>query len=136
SEYFSTDSRRWSQQTAATILTDLSKVEPASALTKGHREKGKWKVLEFAAADMQGWALSCYSGTGAPRVSLPLSARGWHAIYIGMSTVSTGFKEAKSGLQAKLSDEPVAQRMANNLALLPNRVDVIQEQFLTVANLS
>jgi hypothetical protein len=134
-EYFPTDSRRWTQQSTATVLTDLSQVEPATALTRGQREKGKWKVLPFSTAAMQGWALSCYAGTGAPPVRLPLAARGWHAIYVGLSTVSTGFKEAKNGLKAKLSDEPVYQRMANNLALLPNRVDVIQEEFVSVSKL-
>ncbi|HUT91860.1 MAG TPA: hypothetical protein VMY37_20365 [Thermoguttaceae bacterium] len=134
-ELFPTDSRRWSQSRAAVILSDFSKAGPATALTKGRREKGKWKVIPFATADSQGWALSTYSFTGAPVVSVPLAARGWHAVYVGAATVSTGFKEAKNGLRAKLSDEPVFKRMANNLALLPNRVDVIQEEFLTVARL-
>ena len=134
-ELLPNDSRRWSQAEAAVVVTDLSTVEPAKALTKGLRQKGQWKLLPFATAGMQGWALSCYSGTGAPLVRVPLSARGWHAVYVGMCTVSTGFKEAKTGLKAKLSSEPVFKNMANNLALLPNRVDVIQEQFLTVAEL-
>lgn len=118
------------------MLTDLEKAEPASALITGKREKGKWKVLPFETAEMKGAALSCYSGTGAPKVSVPLAARGWHAVYLGMSTVSTGFKEAKNGLKAKLSSEPVFKHLANNLALLPARRDVIQEQFISVAELS
>ncbi len=134
-ELLPTDSRRWSQAGAGVVITDLSTVEPAKALTKGLRQKAMWKLLPFATAEMQGWALSCYSGTGAPLVRVPLAPRGWHAIYVGMATVSTGFKEAKTGLKAKLSSEPVFKNLANNLALLPNRVDVIQEQFLTVAEL-
>jgi len=130
------DSRRWSQAGVAVVMADLSAVAPAAALTKGKREKGKWKVVPFATANSEGWALSCYSGTGAPKVSLPLAARGWHAVYIGLSTVSTGYKEARNGLKAKLSSEPVFRHMANNLALLPDRRDVIQEQFLTVAELT
>ena len=135
-ELHPTDSRRWSRAADAVVLTNLSEVEPASALVTGQRAKGKWKVLLFATAELTGSALSCYSGTGAPEVSLPLAARGWHAVYIGLSTVSTGFKEAKNGLKAKLSSEAVFKNMANNLALLPDRRDVIQEQFLTVAELN
>ncbi|MDZ4287500.1 MAG: hypothetical protein U0984_06060 [Prosthecobacter sp.] len=132
---FPADSRQWSHSKSAVILSDLSKAEPAAALTKGQREKGKWKTIPFATAGMKGWALSAYAFTGAPTIRVPLAARGWHAVYLGVSTVSTGFKEAKNGVKAKLSTEPYFKRMANNLALLPNRVDVIQEQFINVANL-
>ncbi len=135
-ETFLTDSRRWSRATDALVLADFSKAEPSAALVTGKREKGKWKLLPFATAELKGSALSCYSGTGAATVRVPLAARGWQAIYIGMSTVSTGFKEAKTGLKAKLSDEAVFKNMANNLALLPDRRDVIQEQFVTVAELT
>lgn len=135
-ELLPTDSRRWSRAIEAVVLADFSKAEPASALITGRREKGKWKLLPFSTAGMEGRALSCYAGTGAPKITVPLAARGWHAIYLGMSTVSTGFKEAKNGLRAKLSDEAVFKNMANNLALLPDRRDVIQEQFVTVADLS
>lgn len=134
-DQFSTDSRLLSQAKSAVLITDLSTAQPAASLTKGRREKGKWKTLPFSTQEMQGWALSCYSLTQPPQVKVPLDQKGWHAIYIGGCTTSTGFKEAKNGWRAKLSDEPVFRRMATNLALLPNRVDVIQEHFLTVANL-
>ncbi len=132
------DPRQWSRKAEAVVVTNLAEVKPATALVaEGLRQKGKWKVLPFETADLKGTALSCYAGTGAPPVTVPLpeSARGWHAVYVGMSTVSTGFKEAKCGLRAKLSDETVYRSLANNLALLPNRVDVIQEQFITAADL-
>ena len=135
SELLPTDSRRWSRAGEASVLADLSQAQPAAALLTGQRAKGKWKVLPFETATLKGSALSCYSSTGAPQVSVPLAVRGWHAIYVGVATVSTGFKEAKSGLKVKLSDEAVFKNMANNLALLPDRRDVIQEQFLTVAEL-
>jgi hypothetical protein len=134
-ELLPTDSRRWSQSESAVILSDLSKAEPAAALTKGRREKGRWKVLPYATADSQGWALSTYSLTEAPVVRLPLEQRGWYAIYVGVATMSTGYDEMKNGLQAKLSDEPVFKRMANNVVRQSNRVDVVQEGFLTVSKL-
>ena len=134
-ELMPTDARRWSQHDQAVMLTDFSQATPATALTKARREKGKWKVVPFATAEMKGWALSTYALTGAPIVELPLNATGWHAVHLGVCSVSTGFREAKSGMRAKLSGEPIFKRMANNMALVPNRVDVIQDEFLTVAKL-
>ncbi|HYF37830.1 MAG TPA: hypothetical protein VD994_21185 [Prosthecobacter sp.] len=136
-EMMPNDSRLWEQTGKAVIITDLSKAEPAVSLTKGQREKGKWKTIPYATADMKGWALSAYAFTKAPTVGIPLQAKGWHAVYLGVSTVSTGFREAKNGVQAKLGSEPFFKRMANNLALImPSRIDVIQEQFISVANLN
>ena len=134
-EFLPDDSRGWSRAGEAVMLADLAHAEPAAALTTGRREKGKWKVVPCETAEWKGTALSCYSGTGAPRVSVALAARGWHAIYVGLATTSTGFKEAKNGLKAKLSDEAVFKHLSNNLALLPDRRDVIQECHLTAAEL-
>ena len=134
-ERFELDSRHRSRASEAVVLTDFSKAQPASALVAGKREKGKWKMIPFATGDAQGTALSIYSATNPPVVRLPLAARGWHAVYIGLATTSGGFNIGGTGIKAKLSDELVFKRMANNLALLENRRAVIQECFLTVAEL-
>ncbi len=135
-EFFTHDSRSFSQTAKAVVLTNLSKVEPAAALITGKRQKGKWKMIPFTTAEMKGTALSIYGGTNPPVVKLPLAERGWHAVYVGLATTSGGFNIGGNGIKAKLSDEPVFKRMANNLALLKNRRAVIQECFLTVANLN
>ena len=75
SEFFPADSRLWKDAGKAVVLSDFSTVEPASALTKGPREKGKWKLIPFATAELQGMALSCYSQTAPAPVRLPLAAR-------------------------------------------------------------
>ncbi len=134
-DLFPTDARRWSQNAAAIVQTDLSQAAPASALIKGVRQKGKWKLLPYATADREGWALSCYAGTGAPAVSVPMKAQGWHAIYLGLATTSNAIVPTANGLKAKLSSEKIFRHMANHLPLLPNRRDAIQELFVTVANL-
>ena len=134
-DYFPNDSRLLSQAAKAVVITDLSGVEPAAALITGKREKGKWKLIPFATAEMKGTALSIYSATNPPVVRLPLVQRGWHGVYVGLATTSGGFNIGGNGIKAKLSDEAVFKRMANNLALLENRRAVIQECFLTVAEL-
>ncbi len=134
-ELLKNDSRSFSQSGQATLHLDLSKVEPASALITGKRLKGKWKKIPVETADWQGTALSIYNATNPPVVRLPLAERGWRAIYIGLATTSGGFNIGGNGIKAKLDDEPVFKRLANNLALLPQRRAVIQECFLTVAEL-
>ena len=134
-DLFSTDSRRWSRVGEAVMLTDFSQAEPAAALVTGKREKGKWKLIPWTSAESQGTALSAYSQTNPAVVRLPLAARGWHAVYVGLATVSGGFDIGPNGIRTRLSDEPVFLRMACNLELLANRRAVIQEQFLTVTEL-
>lgn len=135
-EFLQNDSRKLSQADQALVLTDLSKAEPSSALITGKRQKGKWKMIPFATAEMKGTALSIYSATNPPVVRLPLPSKGWHGVYVGLATTSGGFTIGGNGIKAKLSDEPVFRRLANNLALLPNRRAVIQECFVTVAELN
>jgi hypothetical protein len=135
-KWFPDDPRQWSGYARSAFVTDLSRVADGNAVTTGRREKGKWKVLPFEAGNLKGQALSCYAFTGAPRVSLPLGRTGWHAVYVGLSTVSGGIEKAQSsGLQARLGSSPVFRRMKNNLKLAPKRRDVVQEQFLAIAEL-
>lgn len=135
-EYLQHDSRRLSQSAQAVVMTDLSQMEPATALISGRRQKGKWKMIPFTTAELKGTALSVYSATNPPLIRLPLAQRGWHGVYVGLSTTSGGFDIGGNGIRAKLSDEPVFKRLVNNLALLENRRAVIQECFLTVADLN
>lgn len=135
-EYFHNDSRRLTRHAQAVVHTGLSRVEPQAALVTGRRRKGKWKMIPFETVDWKGTALSIYSATNPPPVRLPLTATGWHSIHIGLATTSGGFNIGGNGLKARLSDEPVYRRIANNLALLPNRRAVIQECFVTRANLA
>jgi len=134
-EYFPTDSRRWSRTKDAIVLTDWSKAEPTTALITGKRQKGKWKMIPFTTAEMKGTALSIYGGTGPAPVKLPLTARGWHAVYVGLATTSGGFNVGPNGIKARLSDEPIYRRIACNLNLLPNRRGVIQELYVSIAEL-
>lgn len=134
-EYFKQDSRSFSQSASAIVHHDLSKAEPASALITGRRQKGRWKQIPFETAEWKGTALSIYGATNPPTVRLPLAERGWHAIYVGLATTSGGFNIGGNGIRARLAGEPVFKRLANNLALLPKRRAVIQECFLTIAEL-
>ena len=134
--WFPDDPRQWSTYDRSVFLTDLSKVEERAALVTGQREKGKWKVLPYEAGGLKGKALSIYFSTEPPPVKIRLGTRGWHAVYLGLSTVSGGITTAQlSGIAAKLGRSDAFLRLQNNMRLTSTRGDVIQEQFLAVANL-
>src|SRR5262249_833039 len=135
-EWFPEDPRQWSGYDRSVFVTDWSKAKESGALVTGQREKGKWKVLPYEAGDLKGNALSAYSLTEPAPVRLGLNARGWHAGYLAVSTVSGGITRAQqSGVMAKLGRDEAFYRVQNNMNLTPTRGDVVQELFLTVANL-
>src|SRR5687767_489825 len=59
-QYFPDDPRQWHGYEQSVLLTDLSQVQPASALNTGRREIRKWKVLPYEAKNFKGNALSIY----------------------------------------------------------------------------
>lgn len=136
-EWFPDDPRQWSQYKRSLLIADWAQVEERDALVTGRREKGKWKVLPYEIGTMKGRALSAYYSTNPPPVRLPLGGiKGWHAVYVGLSTVSGGIVAAQpSGIMARLGGEEVFRRMKNNLRLTSIRGDVAQEVLLSVANL-
>jgi hypothetical protein len=136
-KYFPNDSRLLARVSEARLLADLSQAQPADALTAGRREPGKWKVISYAGENWEGEALSTFRDTGAATVSLPLEATGWHALYIGLGTVSGGLDTAApNAVRVKLSGEPIFRRMANGLPLMKPRRDIVQEIFLTAADVT
>lgn len=134
--WFPDDPRQWSQYAQSLVITDLAQVKEQTGLTTGQREKGKWKVLPYEIGKVKGRALSAYYSTNPPPVKLQLGQRGWHAVYVGLSTVSGGITQAQaSGIMARLDRESIFRRMKNNMRLTSIRGDVVQEIFLSVANL-
>lgn len=135
-QFFPHDPRALANYASSRLLTDMSRAQPAEALTTGPRDKGKWKVISYAAEGFEGKALSVFRYTGAAPIRLPLEAKGWHAVFIGLGTVSGGLDNADdNGLRVKLSGERVFKRMSNGLPLMKPRRDVVQEIYLTTADL-
>jgi hypothetical protein len=134
--WFPDDPRQWSQYERSLFVTDLSQVQETGVLVTGQREKGKWKVIPYEVGKLKGNALSAYFSTEPPKVSIKLKAQGWHAVYVGLSTVSGGINKAQqSGINAKLGKSESFRRMQNNMRLTSTRGDVLQEQLLAVAEL-
>jgi len=74
----------WRRAADAVVLTDMSRVTPASALSERAR-RGKWKRISYESSGHSGVMLWASDETHAPVVALPLNAQGWHAVYVGLA---------------------------------------------------
>lgn len=145
--WFPHDARQWDGYERSILLTNLATAQPATALSQQRRQKNKWHVLPYAAESFQGNALSIYPTTKPVPVAIPLGPKGWHAVYIGLSTVHKLWGGTyESGVRAKLGRAPTYRRIGNNINLLeaagglsnpqPRFRDAIREQLVTIADLT
>ncbi len=83
------------------IISDLSVCQPPEALAT-RRGRGHWKVLPYTTSEFSGKCVHALFKTGAPELTLPLNAKGWHAVYLGLGR---GFSNVESVVRVKLSDD-------------------------------
>lgn len=126
---------QWSAHENASMITDLSVCTPASALSD-RRHHDKWKIFEYETADFKGKCVSVGRESSAPDLTLNLDQKGWHAVYIGLSTITDLVRPAKNQLEAKFTNDPAYTRLSNRLGLGAGRRDVLEEIFLGIADLS
>src|SRR5262249_18730713 len=88
-------------------ITDLSIGQPASARSRQGR-KGCWRLIDYEALHparaIKGSMLVSGPETAPPRISIPLQAKGWHAIYIGLKAY-LGIGEPNT-VKLKLKSDP------------------------------
>lgn len=128
-------SSQWQQAAQAELLSDMTLCTPADALST-RREHAKWKVFEYETASYSGKCLSVGRESSAPDLTLKINKQGWHAVYIGLSTITDLTRAAQNSLEIKLTDDPAYTRMSNRLDLAPQRRDVLEEVYLGVADLT
>ncbi len=80
------DINRWARAREAIRIDDMSRVQPATALSKV-RKRTKWKVLEYETQQFAGKCIAALPNTHSPEVTLPLGQEGWHAVYVGLGGV-------------------------------------------------
>ena len=101
---------KWERSKEAIILSDMTKVEPKSALTFDVRRKRQWKVLDYETKDgLKGNSISCTPDTGAPAVRLPLNAKGWYAVYVGLGGMGRFAFGQESDARLKLTNDVTYQ---------------------------
>jgi len=126
---------QWSRAGDAVMFTDMSRVQPASALAD-YRAKGKWKVIEYETADFAGKVIAVSKESDAQTVTLKLNQRGWHAVYVGLGTVMDLVRAGSNRVGVKLSSDRTFARLSNNVKLGQRRSDMIEEVFLRTADLT
>jgi len=114
----------WTRSADAIVLRNMDRALPKSALTRRVR-KGKWKLIPYESAGHTGTMIWASSETNAPELVLPLTVKGWHAVFVGLA--------APSGLC-----ERVLLRLDGDRAFVPraHTTGGIQEVFFKVADLT
>ncbi len=130
-----THSSQWKLADKAELITDMTDCTPADALSQ-RREHAKWKVFEYETADYAGKCVSVGRESSAPDLTLKLDKQGWHAVYIGLSTITNLVAPKPNNVEAKFSGDVAYSRFSNRLDLASPRRDVLEDVFLGVADLS
>ena len=86
-------------------LTDLERARPASALSRRGRPRC-WRLLDYEAGRLRGTLLLAGQNTRAREVRLPLRKRGWFAIYLGVTSLTS-----EGRLLVRLSGEDTFSRI-------------------------
>ncbi len=121
---------RWERSKDATIISDMSRVEPQTALST-IRKKRHWKVLEYETDTLKGKCIATMPNTGAPTVTLPLNAKGWHAVYVGLGGMGRFAWSQENHVRLKLTNDVTYQHRA-----YAGAKDDIEEVFFKAADLS
>ncbi|MDF1746394.1 MAG: hypothetical protein P1V19_22045, partial [Gimesia sp.] len=134
-EYFPlAHSDQWQHSRKADRITDMTRCTPADAISK-QRKHAKWKVFEYETADFSGKCLSVGRESSAPDLTMKLDKQGWHAVYIGLSTITDLVRPDKNNVEVKFTGDPAYTRLSNRLDLASPRRDVLEDVFLGVADL-
>lgn len=128
-------SEQWQNFKQAERITDLTRCLPADALSD-RRQHDKWKVFEYETVDFAGKCISVGRESSAPDLTLKLNKQGWHAVYIGLSSITDLVRPAKNNVEVKFTSAPAYTRLSNRLDLGPQRRDVLEEVFLGTADLT
>ncbi len=80
-------SEQWEQVAKAELITDMTRCIPADALSE-RRKHDSWKVFEYETAEFSGKCVSVGRESSAPDLTLKLGRQGWHAVYVGLSTIT------------------------------------------------
>ncbi|MBT3345377.1 MAG: hypothetical protein HN712_14660 [Gemmatimonadetes bacterium] len=117
----------WQNAGQATLLTDMSRCSPASALSD-RMAPGCWRVVAFEAGGISGKMILACQDSGATPVALPLEATGAHAIFVGIYATRT----CPSDIWLKLDSDVAALSRTSQPA---QGMWSIEEVFLKVAEL-
>ncbi|MCA8996066.1 MAG: hypothetical protein KDA80_03755, partial [Planctomycetaceae bacterium] len=126
---------QWENADKADRITDMTRCVPAEALSD-RRHHNQWKVFEYETEEFSGKCVSVGRESSAPDLTLKLGKQGWHAVYVGLSSITDLVRAAKNQVEVKFTSDPAFTRLSNRLELGSRRRDVLEEVFLGVADLT
>jgi hypothetical protein len=98
---------------AATIISDLSRCQPASAISR--REcRNRWQILAYRTCDEEpksGVMIGAPSFVTAPEVTMPIEVSGWHAVSIGFWIPRHDY-DGGTTIKVKLDNDPFFTRIS------------------------
>lgn len=123
---------RWERAKDAIIFSDLTKVNPQSALTFDVRRESQWKVLDYETENgLTGKSISSGPNTAAPKVTLNLNKKGWYAIYVGLGGFGRFMESYSNEVRLKLTNDVTFQHRRYS-----GSWDEIDEVFFKAADLT
>jgi lysophospholipase L1-like esterase len=128
-------SEQWDRIADAVLFTDMTCVTPPEALSD-RREHNRWKVFTYETSEYEGKCVSVGRESSAPDITFADGLEGWHAVYVGLSTITDLVRPAPNKIEARFSQDETFRRLSNRLDLAKPRRDRIEEVFLGVADLS
>lgn len=96
------------ERVAPTVISDLSGCRPRRAISE-KRARGHWKLVPYETRGIAGRSLQALTYTGAPEVVLPLNARGWHAVYLGLGNGGGDDDAGRNVIRVKLTGDAAYQ---------------------------
>lgn len=120
-----------SPKQAPIYLSDLGRCQPASALSRKPR-RHHWRLLDYETSEFQGVMLVAGENTAAPEITLPVSQRGWHAIYFGLRSYGGG--EGASRLLARLKSSDTFSMISHRPD--PSARNWVDDYFWRIADLT
>jgi len=98
----------WANASKATVISDLSRCQPASALSDMVLKKNRWKVIpyEMARNGYAGKMIWAPPEANSPEVSISLGVEGWYAIFVGLFSATEVPTTARLRLDTDSSPVP------------------------------
>ena len=111
----------WANAAKATVISDLSRCQPQSALSEKALKRDRWKVIPYRLEDgLEGKMIWTAPEAHAPEISLSPELEGWYAVFVGLFATL----EAPTMAWIRLDDDPSPVQRYNKRADYGNTEEV------------
>ena len=111
----------WANASKAVVITDLSRCQPASALSDGPLQRERWKVIPYRLDNgYEGKMIWASPEANSPEISIAPELEGWYAVFVGLFATL----EAPTMAWIRLDDDPSPLQRYNKRADYGNTEEV------------